>query len=137
MRRREAPSHKAKLSHIAHSRVVLFLHYVNMFVHKIYCHQPFEIQKCQKAPVFTKMQISAPSLASLFQILKILSEKRASVKIVNFQSFFPGYCLFTGNKNIISKKLLYVTYSALIDQHDKLQYIVIEPVDFERPLIQQ
>ena len=76
-----------------------------MFVHKINQHQPFEIQKCQKAPVFTKMQISAPSLASLFQILKILSEKRASVKIVNFRSFFSWIRSFTGIKIIISKKL--------------------------------
>ena len=68
----------------------------------------------------SKMYALAPSRSLLFQILKILSEKRASVKIVNFRSFFPGYGLFTGIKNIILNKMLYVTCSTLLDQHDKL-----------------
>ena len=33
-------------------------------------------------------------------------------------------------------KMLYVTYSTLFEKHDKLQNIVIEPIDFERdPLL--
>ena len=47
-------------------------------------------------------------------------QKRESVKIVNFWSFFPGYGLFTGIKNIILNKMLYVTCSTLLDKHDKL-----------------
>ena len=43
MRRRQAPSHKAKLFILPCSRVVLFLHYLCLYIHKIYWHQPFEI----------------------------------------------------------------------------------------------
>ena len=56
----------------------------------------------------------------LFQILKILSEKRASVKIVNFRSFFPEYGLFTGIKNIIIIMVLFylfIQYYAVFIRH--------------------
>ena len=37
-----------------------------------------------------------------------------------FSVFLPGYGLFTGIKNIILNKMLYVTCSTLFDQNDKL-----------------
>ena len=51
-------------------------------------------------------------------------------KIDHFRSFLPGYGPLAGIKNIKLNTILYVTYSSLIDKHDKLQYVVIEPIDF-------
>ena len=53
-------------------------------------------------------------------------------KIDQFRSFLLGYGRFTGIKNITLIKILYVTYSNLFEKHDKLLYIVIDPIDFER-----
>ena len=52
-------------------------------------------------------------------------------KMFYFRSFLPGYGPFEGIKNIKLNKLLYVTHSTLSDKHDKLHYIVIEPIDFK------
>ena len=49
-----------------------------------------------------------------------------------FRSFLPGYGAFTGIQNLILNKVFYVTYSTIFDKHDKLLYIVIGPIDFER-----
>ena len=52
--------------------------------------------------------------------------------IVIFRLFFLGYGPFTDIQNLQLNKILYVTYSTLFDKDDKLKYIVIEPIDFER-----
>ena len=54
------------------------------------------------------------------------------VKIDHFRSFLPGVRSIAGIKNIKLNEMLYVTHITFLDKYDKIKYIVIARIDFEK-----
>ena len=62
-------------------------------------------------------------------------QKTSERKNHQYSVIFSWIGLFPDIKSIIFIKMLCVTCSSLFHQHDKLYYIVIKHINFERPLI--